>query len=479
MKVREDYNHLFESSVSQWTDIYARLNKLDPNEASYILITAPLPFDKVTPKHLKGLSSIPWCCVVDFDTNSSKGGLLHTFSHHQSSKLQCECKTYLDLQGIRFDNSFSSAIEKLSLGLKSLWFLPHGDVDNETDKYCPLSDQDKYAQEVRCHLNDTLRFIIRRLNSERPTFVLFLCFGNYAIDGKHFPPFFHDALGYLYQSVVENLGEKNVLFFTDRATPLGKISCCHMPLTNLCDHFYQTCNKLMYNVPMILPSITGSLKVEGSRNLMVEEAGEIDVVAILESFILLHRNIHEEEYANWRQVKLKTENLQKEELDVIIEEEPTTSFLRGSHISWIGLNQQMDIKRDLVDEIHDKIKGMASHENLNVNARIFELFHETGAGASTLARRVLWDLRERYICLILRENYCYAEETASHLVKLYSKFNCPILLLIDEDLPQYHTDQLMSEVTAETVPFILLKVTRVVVSTSFMSSKTSSYLALN
>ena len=34
LKVREDYNHLFENSVSQWTDIYARLNKLDPNEAS-------------------------------------------------------------------------------------------------------------------------------------------------------------------------------------------------------------------------------------------------------------------------------------------------------------------------------------------------------------------------------------------------------------------------------------------------------------
>jgi len=216
--------------------------------------------------------------------------------------------------------------------------LPHGDVDNETDKYCPLNDHDKYTQDVRCHLNDVLRFIVKRLNSERPTFVVFLCFDRYAIDGKHSPSFFHDDLGYLYQSVVEKLGGRNVLFLTDRVTPLGKISCCHMPLTSLCDHFYQTCNKLMYNVPMILPSITGSLKLEGSRTFAVKETGDIDVVAILESFVLLHRNIHEEEYANLRQVKLKTENLLKEELDAIIEEELTT---RVSHISWIGLNQQV------------------------------------------------------------------------------------------------------------------------------------------
>jgi len=111
--------------------------------------------------------------------------------------------------------------------------------------------------------------------------------------------------------------------------------------------------------------------------------------------------------------------------------------------------------------------------------RIFDLFHETGAGASTLARRILWDLREQYVCLILRENYCFAEETASYLIKLYNKFNCPILLLVDEDLPQYHTGQLISEVTAETVPFIVFRVTRVAVILPCMSSTTSSYLTLH
>ena len=290
---------------------------------------------------------------------------------------------------------------------------------------------------------------------------MFLCYNEYAIDGKHSPVFLHESLECLYQSAVEIIGEENITFFTDRATSLGSISCCHIPLTLLCDHLYQSCNDLSCKFPILLPSVSGELQIE-------------DIAWIQDDFEVVHKKIDEHELDKRRTSKIKKlgkVNVSIEELDKQIIEEITIDFLRGNCISWIGLSHQIDIKRELADDIKEKIYSMQSSGQVQRTTRIFELYHETGAGASTLARRILWDFRKKFICLILNENFNYSADAVLHLTKLYEKCNCTILLLVDEDLQQYNTELLTYQIQSKSIPLILFRVIR-----TQPSPKMSSFL---
>ena len=172
-------------------------------------------------------------------------------------------------------------------------------------------------------------------------------------------------------------------------------------------------------------------------------------------------------------------HISNENLKTKIIEEITIDFLRGNCISWLGLSYDIDIRRELVDEIKGKIGKLQEGKMQTLKAtRIFELDHETGAGASTLARRILWELRNDMICLILHENFSYSVDAVNHLEKLYEKCKCTVLLLVDEDLQQYNTELLTNLVQSKSIPLILFRVTRTLQkpSKSIPSPDSSSFL---
>lgn len=461
-------DHLFQKMIPEWNNVYHSLKELDPNSACYLLVTAPLHFERLTENQKKGLSSVPWSCIIDYDPNSSKGGFLRFFKAHQSQSLWCESKTFVDMQKIDCDRHFGDVIERLPSGHKCLSFLPHGDVENQSDKFCPLDNEDSYTSDVQYHLHRIMRFTFERLKkSEKPPVVIFLCYDEYAIEGKHFPPFFLESLKFLYKSTVEIVGKENVSFFTDRIGPLGNISCHHIPLTLLCDYLHQSCSDLNCEHPILLPSLGGKL-------LQID-----DIVMILDNFEVVHSNIAEYELEDKCKSQIKkvggNSDGSNEKLKSKIIEEITIDFLRGNCISWVGILHQVDIRRELVDEIKYKIRSLQEGEMQTLRTtRIFELDHETGAGASTLARRILWELRKTFICLILLENFIYTVDAVSHLEKLYEKCKCTILLLVDEDLQQYHTELLTNLVQSKSIPLILFRVTRTLQKSSKKSPSPDS-----
>ncbi|XP_065909107.1 uncharacterized protein [Dysidea avara] len=472
MEIKQGYVDLFQKQVPHWDNIYRSLRELDHSSTCYMLITAPLQFDQLTDNQKKGLSSVPWCCVVDYDPDSSKQGFLIYFRNHQSQNISCESKTFLDMQNIECNRQYGDSVEKLTSGHKCFWFLPHGDTESETEERCPLYDKNLYNQKVRYPLNRVMRFILERCKLEKPPIVVFLCYNQYAFDGQHQPPFFHDNLKVLYESAVEIIGEESVIFLTNRVTPLGKISCFHIPLPVFCDHLYQSSNDLICDLPLLLPSIAGELQIEGG-----------DIAWIKEDFEIVHKNIDGYELYD-KAMSYERVKMSKEELNKKIVEDATIDFLRGNRISWIGLSYQIDIKREFLEDIKVKILEMRSREmpgetvgEVQRNTRIFELYHETGAGASTLARRVLWDLRAKFICLILHENFSYSADAVNRLTKLYEKCNRTILLLVDEDLQQYNTELLTYQIQVNSVPLILFRVIRTLQGASKLPrSKRSSFL---
>lgn len=87
------------------------------------------------------------------------------------------------------------------------------------------------------------------------------------------------------------------------------------------------------------------------------------------------------------------------------------------------------------------------------------LYHEPGAGGSTIARRVLWLLHLRFPTVVLRR--CAARETAERIASLYQTTSQPILILREgSDVPGTEADHLADLLAGKRLPSVLLQVLR-------------------
>jgi hypothetical protein len=75
-------------------------------------------------------------------------------------------------------------------------------------------------------------------------------------------------------------------------------------------------------------------------------------------------------------------------------------FYRGGTISWRDLEDHLDVDREIGARITDGIRG-----NVLTTYRVsrFQVEHAAGAGGTTVARRVAWDLKEKFPVVIVRK----------------------------------------------------------------------------
>ncbi|KAM4731329.1 LOW QUALITY PROTEIN: sterile alpha motif domain-containing protein 9-like [Anableps anableps] len=117
------------------------------------------------------------------------------------------------------------------------------------------------------------------------------------------------------------------------------------------------------------------------------------------------------------------------------------NFYRGGNVSWWNFyfselpGSIPFIKRDKFDCIvKDFIPELRSLPKACV---LLNLFHQPGCGGTTLAKHVLWSLKDQYRCAVLRTKSDFTE-VADHVIKLLT-YPCdeqtpriPVLLMIDD-----------------------------------------------
>ena len=82
------------------------------------------------------------------------------------------------------------------------------------------------------------------------------------------------------------------------------------------------------------------------------------------------------------------------------ENEHLRSFLCGNPITFESLCYGHDARRSLTIKI---IKYITSMPQKFTSSQIVQISHAPGTGCTTIARRVLWDLREEFPCMIVKE----------------------------------------------------------------------------
>lgn len=137
--------------------------------------------------------------------------------------------------------------------------------------------------------------------------------------------------------------------------------------------------------------------------------------------------------------------------------EPGWDFLRGrmNEISWYELGLQVDVSRDITKHFLKDVRSALSRRR----TRRLNFYHMPGAGGTTVARRLLWDLRTEYPSFVLRKTK--PTETADRLAFVYSITQLPILLTLDgSEITDRQSDELYEVLAARQIPVVMLQVLR-------------------
>ncbi|XP_071809455.1 uncharacterized protein [Asterias amurensis] len=104
------------------------------------------------------------------------------------------------------------------------------------------------------------------------------------------------------------------------------------------------------------------------------------------------------------------------------------SFLKGGTLSWedkyLGTS---DAKRTLSTKLTDYLTKQLTK---GVSACV-KVYHEPGAGGTTLSRQMLWEFRTRYPCAYAFADAIDPSELCPRLEFLYESTNLPVILLVD------------------------------------------------
>ncbi|XP_078584352.1 sterile alpha motif domain-containing protein 9-like [Branchiostoma floridae x Branchiostoma japonicum] len=141
--------------------------------------------------------------------------------------------------------------------------------------------------------------------------------------------------------------------------------------------------------------------------------------------------------------------------------EKEEEFWKGKKVDWWNfwltenyqaVNGQV-LRRDnhdtLKDIIVDNLKGDVEGEQRSVN--IVQLFHHPGAGGSTMARHILWELRKKYRCAVVKSP---TVKSCEQILNLYlhgeTSGGNPVLILIDDpDFGEAELREFKSKIQSE------------------------------
>ena len=464
--IKEKQKCYLKKHTAKWDTVLDGLKNLNFNEFGYILVSTPCNSRAgvvVSKEELGQLSNIPWAAVVDFDVASREDGLLDSLCEIEGSQYKLKaCQSASKNTVVPFIYSDINKAERGELCRDGHipWIFPHGELQDQSNEACPLNNHQQYCLVVRKPLSASMRKIISHIteNSLQGTVSVVLCYGDYGYKSESLPygNFLND-LRHLCNNLSDEGGHviilSDSLFLKEYLSPLPVFI---FPLVLFCKTIKSKLTFGQDKIPAFnMPSFTGL------RRITFDE----------EDFELVHEHIAKHELYKLRVQKIielqqQNENVSETMVTISIQHELRENFYKGQTITWISLEADHAIVRREEHEITSSIRQMLYDRLIGdkTEPAKYVIYHSTGAGATTLARKVLWNLRNDFPCVILKSKYKHSDGrvkcTGQALKNLYEELQKPILMLIDEE-PSFKTIPcLTSRVQANGTPMVFLQVQR-------------------
>ncbi|CAH6779187.1 sterile alpha motif domain-containing protein 9-like [Phodopus roborovskii] len=217
----------------------------------------------------------------------------------------------------------------------------------------------------------------------------------------------------------------------------------------LAEHSISTLNiQLVNNTILKLKSVIQSsrrfLPSCGSSSVILEKMEE-DILTALE--ILCENECRDTDIEKDEHEFLKFKKLKEEH------------FYRGGRVSWWNFYFSSEnyssafVKRDGYEELTTLIQQCADSPK-PVFAKVINLYHHPGCGGTTLAMHVLWDLKKKFRCAVLKNKATDFVEIGEQVSKLISYKSTghqdyiPVLLLVDDFEEQENTQILQNAINS-------------------------------
>ncbi|XP_036969217.1 sterile alpha motif domain-containing protein 9-like isoform X2 [Acanthopagrus latus] len=379
-------------------------------------------------EHLDFLREMKLFAVLDFDPESDVNGTCSFYKTVHIANLHYPCM-------YTTQDSITAVMQKLNLFKQTSWVFCNGRVneDSETDK--PLGPSE-WLKKRSGEINNMISLLCNPdLLSKDRLLVIFLL---------------HSEVTDISSPILETFcaiyrtleGVDNMVCICKDCTVFGKwrqlIECrCKEDITSKCIYELNL-NEISSTIKKLKEPQTQSsrrfLPSTGSSSILLETKDE-ELMTVLD--ILCENeceNTEIETKDSFQEFKKKTE----------------AGFYRGGQVSWWNfyLSEMKGslpfIKRDKYNELYDLITPTESY---NTPCVIINLFHHPGCGGTTLAMHVLWNLRSKFRCAVVKNNMATNSEIATQVKSLltYGKQEqsafIPVLLLVDnwddvEDLKQ-------------------------------------------
>ncbi|KAM4874319.1 sterile alpha motif domain-containing protein 9-like [Thomomys bottae] len=389
---------------------------------SYILVT-----NKCHPSqtnHLDFLKEIKWFAVLEFDPESLMKGVVRAYRESRIANL------HFPYQYEEKVTTMREKIETLKLFEQPSWIFCNGRCDLP-DESCKPLEPHLWQRERAYGVTKLISFLTDKNLMTRGKFlVVFLLLSSVESPGDPFAEAFcafYRALNGLENMLCICVNPQIYQRWKDLLQIQLKIG------DELENHSISTLNLELVNCTILkLKSVTQSsirfLPSQGNSLVILEKMAD-DTLTALE---ILCEN------------ECRDTNIEKDESKFLeFKKSKEEHFYRGGKVSWWNFyfsSQNYSsafVRRDGYENLMDLIQCCAESPK-PIFAKIINLYHHPGCGGTTLAMHVLWDLKKKYRCAVLKNKATDFIEIGEQVSKLitYKVTNhqdyIPVLLLVDD-----------------------------------------------
>ncbi|XP_071773676.1 sterile alpha motif domain-containing protein 9-like isoform X2 [Centroberyx gerrardi] len=379
-------------------------------------------------EHLGFLKEMKLLAVLEFDPESDVDGTCSFYRKDHIANLHYP-RMYIT------QDSVSTVIGKLNLFKQTSWVFCNGRVNEESEMDKPLTTSE-WLKKRSGDINNMISFLCNPdLLSKDGLLVVFIL---------------HSAITDISSPIMETFcaiyrtleGDDNMLCICKDSTVFSHWkqiieTRCKVDITSKCIYELSP-NEINSTIQKLKEPQTRSsrryLPSSGSSSVLLTKRDE-ELMTVLD---ILSENECEnteiETMESFQEFKKKTEE----------------DFYRGGQVTWWNfyLSERPGclpfIKREKYNELYDLITPVEGYTSPCV---MINLFHHPGCGGTTLAMHVLWSLRRKFRCAVVKNNMASNSEIAIQVTNLLTcgkqeqSDYTPVLLLVDnwddvEDLKQ-------------------------------------------
>ena len=384
------------SPTGTWEQLYRACDAFDAGRVYIALIDGEELLDV---RDWTAMASIHWNMIVDFDTRSDTDG------NHTKARDPLAQRHALQICALDESPKFTAR--------STIWIAACGLESRPTTK--PSNNWRDWNKTKGPRLEQTLSELARKTEPRPVTLIVF--------GGEV------DYVSTTCEMVDRTFAERVDYVFASRNSSryrnlVERFSANHIPFAwpDICQGLRDSESADVATAGLVVPKLDGgTATMEPARARWVEE--QVEVVP-------------------WN-------------VSSPVEDEQESLFLRGGSISWRDLNIASDAHRELTPKLEQLLRRQLDERA----TRRVNLWHWPGAGASTIASRIAWNIRRDFPTLVALE--LQPQETAERIRYLFGVARLPILVIIDlPGISKEAVDRLYDELRGSHIPVVLLNIER-------------------